>query len=1572
MWTTLRRMKLTREKICFLALSIDHITSAAFKPRAVPAFVKEPEGYSFGASEKYKLYRRALDLRQCFGLSWATGSSDKARDNKAWAQFAEAVPRLLTGGGKPIIDDLRPWILMRGIPLVPENKTALLNVFKAARQAAKQHGTPRIFAGGSLWVRHDGDRFRLVAQEDVRYEVAQVLRNPLLGGGRRGVEAIYSVMQRGMIGVHRADVGEALKREEMLQITAGGNPFGRSMVIKPKVYDRPDHCWQVDITYMPYFDKIRKLNESSHILMIVDHFSKYLWTYKLKSVKNPDADDEGKKPYVATRFRDRGDGNIEAGPASDEWPKRFKRDVIDILTDMTNRGRQPSSIQTDNEFRVPAMETFCRTMGIRHIVSPPYYPKANGAVERANRTIKNMLSSLMHTHGQANWARYLPMVTKAYNAHVHGSTRRTPYEVYFGQQPKLNQIFTAHANAHFEQPMRAPMTKDRFMRRTHSLPYHIENKMEFLYDRYIHGKEERSARHTLQNLYDKADKEHNARATAYDPILNRDYFNGLVGTKGNKTKGVEEVLRAYMPHVDPALHALLWSTREPLQRNDASLHDLIANITRTTDQLDVSQLAPEQYAGALSDVARALRKMFYVYASDVMQFADLFLPPHDSSDAPTGAPNNAPSADGWYADGIRRVRARLVRKLLTTKRIPKGILVPAPSDDRDLINAVRRLERSEADRNAVHPRRPQWVTKAILGDATLVIDDIDRITRTGVAIFSHDVGRDMPVYYPVVGRGVRNVPPALKAYITQPIKRDPKAIDVPTLHSTRALIWQGGFRGPDSLFSAILVLDCIKRQVDIVGMTLTGGQHEEEKHDTDMTQEMDAARRAAQDAVRRTADRMQRVSDAKGLDKQPKYSKQQSIEVGTVVRLSLLTIDKEYRKQFENKFGTNPARDPARIRDHFTAQMFKVVHVDRRIKPGHLRRGDEARWQTATDDATAQTTDRKPYEYKYRVVEWVPKNDVRSGTLNLKSDFRQADADNGVWGAAKDKEFRRHELLVTPQDYVTLSPPLTGLQDVVDDTDELQHALKAVWEQAKRSPTRDGRSIAQKLERVMDDAKDVLQRRHPTTRRLYTEAARNALRDAIKPTTTEGEWLQTALDIAVPQTKAQSWCSCDIDGNAWCVPGDMDRNTQRWRQLEANVSKQCRRKTKQQQKGNKPAAQPRRDDRTTVASAAALRALVVWVDGSWINKRETSGARVQARFHRAHVADVYSEKRTELVDIVIGANTYTVSHTEFKRALHQTAEVRMVGPHHTRVQREAEETTVLPGNYFLYLIERSSGRIDSRLAYGVPEAPFDTPAAFTHPAVLYDLDNPATVDAYRAGLNSHIDISVLDTVLYQMRQKRINESRGCGEHVLGPPTRGTCTVNGCVASTTDEKEDVLYSCTKHDHPEHHHEQYHVCRSCAHTAIDLSRGTLVGRWVEKKWTRKGRDQGNTFRGIVVDVHTTKRDKRAMVHWAEPVTDTVFELLQNGPDVVQKGMHNCTWEKLDAGFRVLDEMPRRQGRVATFTSNVGIVPDPKLVAGGSLWYRRADGTVTAAHPTGRTGVYLVDGRQVLTNNVFNSVE
>ena len=73
--------------------------------------------------------------------------------------------------------------------------------------------------------------------------------------------------------------------------------------------------------------------------------------------------------------------------------------------------------------------------GIKHHKSSPYRPQTNGAVEAANKNVKNILRKI--TDNCKEWPSKLPFALWGYQTSIQTSTEATPYALVYGMESVL-------------------------------------------------------------------------------------------------------------------------------------------------------------------------------------------------------------------------------------------------------------------------------------------------------------------------------------------------------------------------------------------------------------------------------------------------------------------------------------------------------------------------------------------------------------------------------------------------------------------------------------------------------------------------------------------------------------------------------------------------------------------------------------------------------------------------------------------------------------------------------------------------------------------------------------------------------------------------------------------------------------------------------------------------------------------------------------------------------------------------------------------------------------------------------
>ncbi|XP_060170576.1 uncharacterized protein LOC132601513 [Lycium barbarum] len=112
-----------------------------------------------------------------------------------------------------------------------------------------------------------------------------------------------------------------------------------------------------------------------------------------------------------------------------------KKVVVDFIhSNIICRFGIPKTIITDNAANLNShlIKEVCEQFKIVHHNSTPYRPKANGAVEAANKNIKKILRKMIQ--GSRQWQEKLPFALLGYRTTIRTSVGATPYLLVYGTE----------------------------------------------------------------------------------------------------------------------------------------------------------------------------------------------------------------------------------------------------------------------------------------------------------------------------------------------------------------------------------------------------------------------------------------------------------------------------------------------------------------------------------------------------------------------------------------------------------------------------------------------------------------------------------------------------------------------------------------------------------------------------------------------------------------------------------------------------------------------------------------------------------------------------------------------------------------------------------------------------------------------------------------------------------------------------------------------------------------------------------------------------------------------------------
>ncbi|CAK1603777.1 unnamed protein product [Parnassius mnemosyne] len=141
---------------------------------------------------------------------------------------------------------------------------------------------------------------------------------------------------------------------------------------------------------------VRSKDGNTHILTVVDAFTKYLFVRAVKDLKT--------------------------------------KSTIKVIERIFYDFGVPARIISDRgtSFTSKAFKTFCDTNGIKHILNAVACPRANGQAERFNQTILNSLSAQNSFGHERDWDKCLGKIQWGINNTVNATTQQSATEAMFG------------------------------------------------------------------------------------------------------------------------------------------------------------------------------------------------------------------------------------------------------------------------------------------------------------------------------------------------------------------------------------------------------------------------------------------------------------------------------------------------------------------------------------------------------------------------------------------------------------------------------------------------------------------------------------------------------------------------------------------------------------------------------------------------------------------------------------------------------------------------------------------------------------------------------------------------------------------------------------------------------------------------------------------------------------------------------------------------------------------------------------------------------------------------------------
>ena len=250
---------------------------------------------------------------------------------------------------------------------------------------------------------------RVVFREEVDSVLKQMYFEP--STGFMGVRRFNSQVQQRYVGILKKDVSSFLFRNEVHRQHRHQNPNRTTNPLKP---NRPGSHWQADLQDLTKTAGAN--NGKGWLLAVIDVFSKYVYA---RPLANKTA------PVVAAAMKE----------------------ILDEEARKNNR--MPSLVQTDqgSEFIADEFKKVLSDVEIRHVMSTSHNPRAQGAVERWNKTIKGFIERYLTANNTNRWVDIIQDIITAYNTSIHSTTKKIPRDVH-SQHANPEEVKQARDSLH--------------------------------------------------------------------------------------------------------------------------------------------------------------------------------------------------------------------------------------------------------------------------------------------------------------------------------------------------------------------------------------------------------------------------------------------------------------------------------------------------------------------------------------------------------------------------------------------------------------------------------------------------------------------------------------------------------------------------------------------------------------------------------------------------------------------------------------------------------------------------------------------------------------------------------------------------------------------------------------------------------------------------------------------------------------------------------------------------------------------------------------------------------------------
>lgn len=112
--------------------------------------------------------------------------------------------------------------------------------------------------------------------------------------------------------------------------------------------------------------------------------------------------------------------------------------VLNAMREFVNEYGLPERVVTDRGscFTSKEFEEYCDHNGIKHTLNSTRHPRANGQVERANRTVLPVIRATVAECSDNMWDTKVTEIQRNLNCQINKTTGKTPFELVYGYVPR--------------------------------------------------------------------------------------------------------------------------------------------------------------------------------------------------------------------------------------------------------------------------------------------------------------------------------------------------------------------------------------------------------------------------------------------------------------------------------------------------------------------------------------------------------------------------------------------------------------------------------------------------------------------------------------------------------------------------------------------------------------------------------------------------------------------------------------------------------------------------------------------------------------------------------------------------------------------------------------------------------------------------------------------------------------------------------------------------------------------------------------------------------------------------------